>query len=117
MVRIVNEIRVSYGLGELTLNEELSAVARLKSEDMRDNHYFSHNSPTFGSPFEMMSHFGINYRTAGENIAMGQKTPREVVDGWMNSEGHRANILNGSFTEIGVGYAENGHYWTQMFIG
>lgn len=117
VIRLVNEIRVSYGLGELTLNEELSAVARLKSEDMRDNYYFSHNSPTFGSPFEMMSHFGINYRTAGENIAMGQKTPREVVDGWMNSEGHRANILNGSFTEIGVGYAENGHYWTQMFIG
>ena len=117
VVRLVNEIRVSYGLSELTLNEDLSAIARLKSEDMRDNHYFSHNSPTFGSPFEMMKHFGINYRTAGENIAMGQKTPQEVVNGWMNSDGHRANILNGSFTEIGVGYAENGHYWTQMFIG
>ncbi len=117
VVRLVNEIRVSYGLRELKLNENLSAVARLKSEDMRDKHYFSHNSPTYGSPFEMMNQFGINYRTAGENIAMGQRTPQEVVNGWMNSDGHRANILNDSFTEIGVGYIENGHYWTQMFIG
>lgn len=117
VVRLVNEIRTDYGLSELTINKELSAVARLKSEDMRDLHYFSHNSPTYGSPFEMMHHFGINYKTAGENIAMGQRTPQEVVNGWMNSEGHRANILNASFKEIGVGYAENGHYWTQMFIG
>ena len=114
---MVNEIRVEYGLKELTLNEGLSAVARLKSEDMRDKHHFSHNSPTYGSPFEMMNHFGIDYSTAGENIAMGQRTPQEVVNGWMNSDGHRANILNGSFTEIGVGYAESGNYWTQMFIG
>lgn len=117
VVRLVNEIRADYGLSELTLNEELSAVARLKSEDMRDKHYFSHNSPTYGSPFDMMKRFGISYRTAGENIAMGQRTPQEVVNGWMNSEGHRANILNASFTQIGVGYADGGNYWTQMFIG
>ena len=98
-------------------NAELSRVARIKSQDMRDRGYFSHTSPTYGSPFDMMKSFGIRYRTAGENIAMGYRTPQSVVDGWMNSEGHRANILNSSFTEIGVGYVASGNYWTQMFIG
>ena len=79
--------------------------------------YFSHTSPTYGTPFQMMKNFGITYRTAGENIARGQISPKAVVDAWMNSSGHRANILNSSFTHIGVGYAENGRYWTQMFIG
>ena len=65
----------------------------------------------------MMKTFGISYRTAGENIAMGQRTPEEVVNAWMNSEGHRANILNASFTQIGMGYVAEGNYWTQMFIG
>ena len=65
----------------------------------------------------MMKKFGITYKSAGENIAMGQKTPKEVVQAWMNSEGHRANILNGSYTHIGVGYVANGNYWTQEFIG
>ena len=64
----------------------------------------------------MMKSFGISYRSAGENIAMGYKTPEAVVDGWMNSSGHRANILNSSFTKIGVGYVKDGHYWTQIFI-
>ncbi len=117
VVDLVNEIRREYGLSELTLNTELSAVARAKSQDMKDNQYFSHTSPTYGSPFDMMKTFGISYRTAGENIAMGYRTPEAVVDGWMNSEGHRANILNSSYKEIGVGYVSSGNYWTQMFIG
>lgn len=117
VVDLVNEIRKEYGLSELTLNTELSAVARAKSQDMKDNQYFSHTSPTYGSPFDMMKTFGISYRAAGENIAMGYRTPEAVVDGWMNSEGHRANILNSSFKEIGVGYVSSGNYWTQMFIG
>jgi uncharacterized YkwD family protein/spore coat assembly protein SafA len=117
VVRLVNEIRVQRGMRELTYNWELSRVARYKSEDMRDNSYFSHTSPVYGSPFQMMKSFGIKYRTAGENIARGQRTPEEVVNAWMNSSGHRANILNPSFTEIGVGYAASGNYWTQMFIG
>lgn len=117
VVNLVNEIRKEYGLSELTLNTELSAVARAKSQDMKDNQYFSHTSPTYGSPFDMMKTFGISYRTAGENIAMGYRTPEAVVDGWMNSEGHRANILNSSYKEIGVGYVSSGNYWTQMFIG
>ncbi|MBQ8371879.1 MAG: SafA/ExsA family spore coat assembly protein [Clostridia bacterium] len=117
VVRLVNEIRAENGLGKLTYNWELCRVARYKSQDMRDNGYFSHTSPVYGSPFQMMKSFGITYRTAGENIAKGQSSPEAVVNAWMNSPGHRANILNASFTEIGVGYVADGRYWTQMFIG
>ena len=117
VVRLVNLERAKKGLKPLVEDWQLSRVARYKSQDMKDRKYFSHTSPTYGSPFEMMKKFGITYRTAGENIAMGQRTPRAVVDAWMNSSGHRANILNSSFTKIGVGYVANGHYWTQMFIG
>ena len=117
VVRLVNEIRVQYGLNTLTADADLSRVARYKSQDMVDKGYFSHTSPTYGSPFDMMKKFGISYRSAGENIAYGYATPQAVVDGWMNSSGHRANILNSSYTRIGVGYVAQGHYWTQMFIG
>ncbi|MCH5184854.1 MAG: SafA/ExsA family spore coat assembly protein [Oscillospiraceae bacterium] len=117
VVRLVNEIRVKNGLSKLKQNWELCRVARYKSQDMKDKNYFSHTSPTYGSPFDMMKRFGISYRTAGENIAKGQSTPQAVVNAWMNSSGHRANILNSSFTEIGVGYVKSGNYWTQMFIG
>ncbi|MGA9289383.1 MAG: CAP domain-containing protein, partial [Anaerobacillus sp.] len=84
---------------------------------MQQKHYFSHTSPTYGSPFDMMRDFGVDFNTAGENIAQGQQTPEAVVDAWMKSEGHRKNIMNSSFTHIGVGLAQDGHYWTQMFIG
>ena len=86
---------------------------------MIDKNYFDHNSPTYGSPFDMMKKFGISYIAAGENIAYGQKTPSEVMNAWMNSSGHRANILNANFTEIGVGMvkkADGTPYWVQMFI-
>lgn len=117
VVRLVNEQRAKNGLSALTLNWELSRVARYKSQDMADNRYFSHTSPTYGSPFDMIRAFGLSFRTAGENIAYGQRTPREVVAGWMNSSSHRANILSRSYTQIGVGYVSGGSYWTQMFIG
>lgn len=117
VVRLVNGYRAQYGLKPLTMNWELSRVARYKSEDMYANRYFSHTSPTYGSPFDMMRAFGLSYRSAGENIAYGQRTPAAVVNAWMNSSGHRANILSSSYTQIGVGYCPNGYYWTQMFIG
>lgn len=117
VAELVNEVRAEYGLSALKLNTELCDVARAKSQDMKDKNYFSHTSPTYGSPFDMMKTFGISYRTAGENIAMGYSTPEKVVDAWMNSEGHRANILNASYKEIGIGYVSSGNYWTQMFIG
>ena len=117
VVRLVNEIRVQNSLKPLTANWELSRVARYKSQDMRDRGYFSHTSPTYGTPFQMIKAFGLSFRTAGENIAKGYATPQAVVNGWMNSSSHRANILNASYTQIGVGYVAQGHYWTQMFIG
>ena len=117
VIRLVNEIRVQNGLKPLTANWELSRVARHKSQDMRDQGYFSHTSPTYGTPFQMIKSFGLSFRTAGENIAKGYATPQAVVNGWMNSSGHRANILNASYTQIGVGYVAKGNYWTQMFIG
>ena len=117
VVRLVNEIRRQNGLSSLTANWELSRVARYKSQDMLDNRYFSHNSPTYGTPFQMIKAFGLSYRTAGENIAKGYPSPQAVVNGWMNSSGHRANILNASYPQIGVGYVAQGNYWTQMFLG
>ena len=116
VIRLTNEERIKYGLKPLTRDWELCRVARYKSDDMRENNYFSHQSPTYGTPFNMMKNFGISYRTAGENIAMGYRTPKAVVEGWMNSQGHRANILNKSYTRIGVGFSSGGYYWTQMFI-
>ncbi|MED2932061.1 CAP domain-containing protein [Bacillus wiedmannii] len=116
VVELTNAERAKQGLPALKIDTELSKVARVKSEDMQKNNYFNHNSPTYGSPFDMMKKFGISYTSAGENIAQGQRTPEEVVQAWMNSAGHRANILNNGFTHIGVGYVESGNYWTQQFI-
>ena len=117
VIRLVNAERAKYGIAALTEDWELSRVARYKSQDMHDDRYFAHNSPTYGTPFQMIRAFGLSYRTAGENIAMGYATPAAVVAGWMNSEGHRANILNSAYTKIGVGYVADGRYWTQQFIG
>ncbi|MCM3616000.1 CAP domain-containing protein [Sutcliffiella horikoshii] len=117
VIELTNAERRKNGLSDLKADASLSNVARDKSKDMQTNNYFSHTSPTHGSPFDMMRDYGISYNTAGENIAMGQRSPEEVVQAWMDSEGHRKNILNGEFTHIGVGYVEEGNYWTQMFIG
>ena len=117
VVTLVNAERAKYGLAALTLGETLCGYARVKSQDMHDQGYFSHTSPTYGSPFDMMRAFGVSYRTAGENIAMGYATPAAVVEAWMNSEGHRANILSANYTTLGVGYVADGGYWTQWFIG
>lgn len=117
VVDLVNQEREKQGLKPLTLNKKLSDVARTKSKDMMDKGYFDHNSPTYGSPFDMMKQFGIEYTTAGENIAKGQQSPEDVMNAWMNSDGHRKNILNPDFTEIGVGYVKGDTtYWTQQFI-
>ncbi|MGN7470587.1 CAP domain-containing protein [Brevibacillus sp. SAFN-007a] len=112
---LVNQERAKAGLAPVTMDAALSNVALAKAVDMSSNNYFDHTSPTYGSPFDMMKQFGITYMTAGENIAMGQRSPQEVMTQWMNSEGHRKNILNPAFTKIGVGYA-NG-YWVQEFTG
>ncbi|WP_308017448.1 CAP domain-containing protein [Alkalihalobacillus deserti] len=116
VIELTNVERRNNGLSDLQADASLSNVARAKSNDMQQNNYFSHTSPTYGSPFDMIRDFDISYNSAGENIAQGQRSAQEVVQAWMDSEGHRANILNGDFTHIGVGYQQNGHYWTQMFI-
>nr|WP_289038921.1 CAP domain-containing protein [uncultured Allobacillus sp.] len=119
VLELVNEERKAQGLKPLEFSVQVSEVARAKSHDMADSNYFDHQSPNYGSPFEMMQTFGVDYRAAGENIAMGQRSPEEVMNGWMNSEGHRKNIMHDQFTHLGVGYVEkNGTtYWTQMFVG
>ncbi|WP_010531710.1 CAP domain-containing protein [Lentibacillus jeotgali] len=121
VVQLVNEEREKRDLEPLEMHNRLSSLARKKSQDMANNDYFSHTSPTYGSPFDMMEQFDFSFRMAGENIAAGQRSPEQVVEGWMNSEGHRKNILKEGFTHIGVGYVEGGGlkygtYWTQMFM-
>ncbi|WP_397375902.1 CAP domain-containing protein [Paenibacillus sp. EPM92] len=114
VVALVNQERAKAGLKPLVYDKALSAMALDKAKDMNNNKYFSHTSPTYGSPFDMMKSYGIRYTYAGENIAMGQKSPQEVMKAWMNSSGHRKNILSPNFTKIGVGYYNN--YWVQEFI-
>jgi uncharacterized YkwD family protein/spore coat assembly protein SafA len=119
IVRLVNVQRVQNGLQQLTQNWQASRVARYKSQDMIDKNYFAHISPTYGSPFQMMESFGLRFSAAAENIAYGQRSAQEVMSSWMNSAGHRANILNRSFTQIGVGVAKKANgtmYFTQMFL-
>ena len=117
VLTLVNRERAANGLSALRLDDTLSRYAAVKSQDMHDNGYFSHTSPTYGSPFDMMKSFGITYNYAGENIAMGYSSPEAVMTAWMNSAGHRANILSANFTTLGVGYVADGGYWTQWFIG
>ena len=117
VIRLVNAERAKAGLAALAEDTALTRTARMKSQDMHDNRYFDHNSPTYGTAFQLMKSQGVSYRTAGENIAMGYATPEAVVRAWMNSAGHRANILNAAYTRIGVGYVKDGNYWTQHFAG
>jgi len=117
VIDLTNEQRRKNGLPALKADTQLSSVAQKKAVDMQQNNYFSHTSPTYGSPFDMMRDFGVTYKAAGENIAQGQRTPQEVVTAWMNSEGHRENILSTKYTNIGVGFEQSGNHWSQMFIG
>ena len=116
---LINAKRTANGLSPLNIDNELQNVARVKAKDMVDNNYFSHNSPTYGTPFNMMKNFGITYKTAGENIA-GNSSNQGAVEAWMNSEGHRANILNSSYNYTGVAVVKSTKYgkiYVQMFIG
>ncbi|WP_078543880.1 CAP domain-containing protein [Litchfieldia alkalitelluris] len=114
VVKLVNQERAKQGLKPLTHRADLKNVAHKKAEDMINSNYFSHTSPNYGSPFQMLKTFGISYQSAGENIAKGQKTPQEVMNAWMNSPGHRANILKPEYDSIGVGFYHSA--WVQMFI-
>lgn len=115
VVKLVNEQRGKAGLKPLIVHTNLTKLAKAKSIDMYQNKYFSHDSPKFGSPFDMMDKYNITFEYAGENLAKGQRSAAQVVKDWMASPGHRANILNPKYTLIGVGYY-NG-YWSEEFIG
>ena len=112
---LVNAERAKAGLKPLATYAPLTKVAYDKAVDMYTNNYFSHQSPTYGSPFDMMRAYGVTYSYAGENIAKGQRSPAEVMQAWMNSPGHRANILSSNFTRIGVAYYKG--EWVQAFTG
>ena len=116
---LINKQRTDNGLAALKEDSEVQRIARIKAQDMVDNNYFSHTSPTYGSPFDMLKSFGISYKTAGENIA-GNSSNSAAVTAWMNSSGHRANILNSSYNYTGIGVVTGSKYgkiYVQMFIG
>ena len=116
---LINKQRTNNGLTALKMDSEVLNVARIKAKDMVDNNYFSHNSPTYGSPFDMLKSFKISYKTAGENIA-GNSSNSAAVTAWMNSSGHKANILNSAFNYTGIGVVKSNKYgkvYVQIFIG
>lgn len=117
--KLINEQRTAAGLSVLKIDEELQNVARVKAKDMVDNNYFSHNSPTYGTPFNMIKNFGIKYKAAGENIA-GNSSNQGAVNAWMGSEGHKANILSNNYNYTGIAVVSSptyGKVYVQMFIG
>lgn len=119
ILNLVNNARREAGLNELKVDNQMMNVARLKSRDMEDNDYFAHTSPTYGTPFQMLTNFGVSYKTAGENIA-GHSTAENAFNAWMNSAGHKANILNSNYNYTGIGIVSSNRYgkmFTQMFVG
>lgn len=118
MLKLVNAARSQNNLPPLSIDIQLANVSRIKSQDMIDNNYFSHNSPKYGSPFDMMKSFGIKFIHAGENIA-GNQSVQSAHNALMNSPGHRKNILSPDYTHIGIGIRKGGQYgnmFTQMFV-
>lgn len=116
VVKLVNAERTKNGLSPLTIDKSVESAALVRSKEIEKS--FSHTRPNGGSFSTALKEQGVSFMGAGENIAWGQKSPEEVMQGWMNSEGHRANILNAKFTKIGVGYYQNSNgtnYWTQLF--
>lgn len=116
---LINKQRTDNGLTALKNDNEVQRIARIKAQDMVNNNYFSHQSPTYGSPFDMLKSFGVSYKSAGENIAANSSNSGAVT-AWMNSSGHRANILNNSYNYTGIGVVSSPKYgkmYVQMFIG
>ena len=117
VVRLVNEERAKAGLPALTVDRGAASAAQVRAKEIERS--FSHTRPDGSSFNSALTEAGVNFSGAGENIAYGQNSPEKVMEGWMNSSGHRANILNSSYTSIGVGHYQNAsgvNYWTQLFI-
>lgn len=118
-LELINTARKNNGLPELKIDSLLDSTAKAKAKDMVDNSYFSHNSPTYGSPFKMMQEAGITYKTAGENIA-GNQSVQKAVESWLESETHKQNILSNAYNYIGIGLEKSdtyGYVIVVMFIG
>lgn len=118
ILELVNKERAKAGLEKLSLDATLNKAADIRAKELLTS--FSHTRPDGSSPFTVLEEYNYSYKAVGENIAAGQKTPQEVVEAWMNSEGHRANILSADFKKLGVGYCESNsseysHYWVQLF--
>ncbi len=116
---LINQQRANNGLSTLKIDNEVQKVAKIKAQDMVTGNYFSHNSPTYGSPFDMLKSFKVSYQTAAENIA-GNSSNSAAVTAWMNSAGHKANILNGAYNYTGIGVVSSptyGKIYVQMFVG
>ena len=116
VVELVNEERAKAGLAPLTLQKNITQAAQVRAEECERS--FSHTRPDGRNFSSALTEAGVPYRGSGENIAWGQRTPEQVMEGWMNSAGHRANILNEKYTSIGVGYYQNAsgvNYWSQLF--
>ena len=115
---LINQQRANNGLTALKVDNEVQRVARIKAQDMVDNNYFSHNSPTYGSPFDMLNSFKVSYKAAGENIA-GNSSNSGAVNAWMNSSGHKANIVNANYNYTGIGVVSSSKYgkiFVQIFV-
>lgn len=112
---LVNALRAERGLSPLEIDASVSAGARVKSRDMKASGYFSHTSPGYGTPFQMMKTLGVSYRSAGENIAQGYRNAQTVVEAWMRSQSHRELLLSSRYTAMGIGHADG--YWTLWLIG
>lgn len=115
VVDLVNEERSAEGLAPLDLNRDATTCAQLRAEEAKKS--FSHNRPNGSSCFTALKEAGITYAAAGENLAGKIKTPEKVVKAWMDSPGHRKNIMNPKYSQIGVGYVSSGNYWAQFFLG
>lgn len=116
VLQLVNQERAKAGLAALAMDEKVSKAALVRAKETEIS--FSHTRPDGSSFSTALKEQGVSFRGAGENIAWGQRTPEEVMNGWMNSSGHRANILNKNYTTIGIGYYQNSNgtgYWTQLF--
>lgn len=119
LLSLINDERKKNNLSELIIDENLQNVARLKAKDLVENNYFSHISPTFGTPFEMLKNNGINYKTASENIA-GNSSIEGAVSSWMNSESHKKNILSNEFNYTGLAVVDSiayGNIVVELFVG
>jgi len=119
LIALINSERQAIDIPPIAVNWEVSRLARYKSEEMKTHQMFTHESLLYGDPAELLTRFNVPFAKIGANIAMGQETPQEVLESWLSSPGHMANIVNPSFTSAGVGYScdDNGiSFWTLILV-